>query len=365
MTTDTAKRNIVILLCGLGLAGAVILGYWLLHGRYFQSTDNAYVEADMSTIAPRVSGYVAAVLVQENTAVTAGQPLVRVEDSDYRARVERARAQLEAQRAAGNTLESQVRLQHSVILQAEADQASAVAERRRAESDSRRYTGLVNDRAASRQQLESAVAAASQAEAAVDAAEARLRAERERLEVLQAQQVEAEAALAEARASLDLAQIDLDNTVLRAPVDGVVGNKHVDVGQYLQPGIQVLTVVPLQSVHVTANFKETQLVDMVVGQAVTLEVDAYPDTPVKGFVESFSPAAGSRFSLLPPENATGNFTKIVQRIPVRIRLEQDSALAGRLRPGMSVVASVDTRGDGHKAAIASRRAGTAPETRAP
>ncbi|MBN7798135.1 HlyD family secretion protein [Parahaliea mediterranea] len=343
MTTDSARLKLVLLALVLALAGAGFAVYWLMFSRFIETTDNAYVEADMSVVAPRIAGYVAAVLVAENTAVEAGQALLRIEDGDYRARLDRAAAVLSSRRAALATLESEIDLQHSLIRQAEADEASAVAEQRRANSDSQRYADLVDARAASRQQLDSAIAQASQAAAGVDATRAKLGAERQRLAVMRARRVEIEATLAEARANLELARIDLDNTVIKAPMDGVVGNKHVEVGQYLQPGVQVLTVVPLGAVHVTANFKETQLAGIAVGQPVTLAVDAYGGTEVEGVVESFSPAAGSRFSLLPPENATGNFTKIVQRIPVRIRISADSALVGRLRPGMSVVASVDTR----------------------
>lgn len=343
MTTESARMKLLMLALVLALAGAGVAAYWLLFSRYIETTDNAYVEAEMAVIAPRIAGYVEAVLVGENTVVKSGQPLLRIEDDDYRARLERAAAMLASRRAARSTLETEIGLQHSLIRQAEADEAGAVAEQRRANSDSQRYADLVDARAASRQQLDSAIAQASQAEAAVDAARAKLSAERQRLAVMQARRVEIEATLAEAQANLELARIDLDNTVLKAPVDGVVGNKHVEVGQYLQPGGQVLTVVPLGSVYVTANFKETQLADMAVGQPVKLAVDAFGGTTVEGAIESFAPAAGSRFSLLPPENATGNFTKIVQRIPVRIRIAADNALAGRLRPGMSVVASVDTR----------------------
>ena len=343
MTKPSAGRSLALILMTLAVVAGLLVAYWWFHSRFIQSTDNAYVEAEMSVIAPRIAGYVAEVLVENNTPVQAGDALLRLVADDYRARQQQAGAQFRARAAALDTLATQVELQKALISEADAGVASAEAELARARSDSQRYADLVDDRAASRQQLESAVAAFQQAESAVNAARAGLSARRSEMAVLSARRSEIEAQLSEAEAALTLAQIDLGNTVLRAPMDGVVGNRHVQVGQYLQPGSPVLSLVPLQSVYVTANFKETQVESMAAGQPVELEIDAYPDTPIEGFVESFSPAAGSRFSLLPPENATGNFTKIVQRIPVRIRVPADSPLAGLLRPGMSVIASVDTR----------------------
>ncbi|WP_206613430.1 HlyD family secretion protein [Parahaliea mediterranea] len=362
MTKPSAGRSLALILMILAVTVGLLGAYWWFHSRFIQSTDNAYVEAEMSVIAPRVAGYVAEVLVENNTQVRAGDALLRLVADDYQARERRAGAQLQARTAALDTLATQVQLQKALIKEAEAGVASAKAELARARSDSKRYAELVDDRAASRQQLESAVAAFQQAESAVNAASAALSARTSEMAVLTARRSEIEAQLSEAEAALTLAQIDLSNTVVRAPMDGVVGNRHVQVGQYLQPGSAVLNLVPLQAVYVTANFKETQVENMAPGQVVDLEIDAYPDTPIQGVVESFSPAAGSRFSLLPPENATGNFTKIVQRIPVRIRIGADSPLAGMLRPGMSVIASVDTRSaqPNDEAPVAPRVAGAGP-----
>ena len=343
MTAGAAKQKLVLLVSVVALLLAALAAHWFVVGRYLQSTDNAYVEADMAVLAAKVTGYVAEVLVQDNQPVVAGQPLLKIEDGDYRARLALAEAALGAQMAALQTLESEIQLQRSVIRQAQADLASASAEQRRADSDRSRFTELGRSGAASRQQRDDAVAKAAQADAALVAAEARVAAEQVRLTVYHDRRLELQAALAEAEANRRLAQIDLDNTLLRAPVNGVLGNKRVQVGQLLQPGVQVMTVVPLAEVYVTANFKETQVAAMQPGQRVTLEVDALAGESLHGVVDSFSPAAGSRFSLLPPENATGNFTKIVQRIPVRIQVQGVGALEGRLRPGMSVVAAVDTR----------------------
>ncbi|MYM63500.1 HlyD family secretion protein [Pseudomaricurvus sp. HS19] len=352
MTADAAKQKLVLLVSVVVLLLGALAAHWFFVSRHLQSTDNAYVEADMAVLAPKITGYVVEVLVQDNEPVVAGQPLLKIEDSDYRARVAYAEAALGAQVAALQTLESEIRLQQSVIRQVQAEQTSARAEQQRAGSDRSRFTELGRSGAASRQQLDDAVAKAVQADAALVAAEARLAAEQGRLSVFRDRRLELQAALAEAEATRQLAQIDLENTVLRAPVAGVLGNKRVQVGQLLQPGVQVMTVVPLAEVYVTANFKETQVSSMQPGQRVALEVDALAGEPLQGYIDSFSPAAGSRFSLLPPENATGNFTKIVQRIPVRIRVQNLAELQGRLRPGMSVVARVDTRSGSERLVLA-------------
>jgi membrane fusion protein (multidrug efflux system) len=248
-----------------------------------------------------------------------------------------------------------------MIGQAEAALASAEVEVDRARLDRRRYAALVSSDYASRQRFETAEADARKAEAAFDKARAALVAERSQLAVLQSQKGEEEARLAQARASLVLARNDLDNTMIRAPVAGVVGNRTARVGQYVKPGTQLAALVPLPYVHVTANFKETQLTRMRPGQQADIAVDAYPGQTITGTIESFSPASGAQFSLLPPDNATGNFTKIVQRVPVRIALPSDAPLLGLLRPGLSVTVSVDTRRAPHSgmaAGVAARGAAT-------
>lgn len=341
--SESAVKKLIPVLTTLAMIGAGLWGYWFFHSRYIEATDNAYIEANMAVIAPRLAGYVAEVMVRENALVKAGDPLLRIEDQDYRARVAQAEAVVSTRSAAVATLDSEIKLQRATITQASAEQASAQAEWELANADLIRYRELADAKVASRQRLDSAVASARKAQAMLDGASARLIAEQQRLAVKQARRKEAKAALDEANANLTLAQIDLDNTLLRAPIDGVVGNKHVQLGQYLRTGVPVLTVVPLSEIYITANFKETQVEHMEVGQPVSLRVDAYSGESITGYIESFSPASGSRFSLLPPENATGNFTKIVQRIPIRIRVPADYALSGKLRPGMSIVASVDIR----------------------
>lgn len=345
------KRVLLPLLALAILAGAGYAGWqWWSVWRFVESTDDAYVQSDMSVVSPEVAGYVREVRVADNQQVAKGDVLLAIDDRDYAARVAAGRAELAGSRAEVESAERQITLQQAVIAQADAAVTGAEADLVQARQDSARYQALSSQDFASRQRLETATAALKRAEAGLAQAEAAATAARDRLPVLQAAAAKAAAGLASAQAALAVAETDLARTVIRAPVDGVIGNKGVRVGEYVQPGRQVLSVVPLPLVYVVANFKETQLAGMQPGQPVTLKIDAFPDQPLEGWVESFAPATGSQFSLLPPENATGNFTKIVQRVPVRISVPRDNPLAGRLRPGLSVVASIDTRSAGHGAA---------------
>jgi membrane fusion protein, multidrug efflux system len=338
------KKTLLIAVALLALAGAAEGGwYWWTEGRFFESTDNAYVQSDISPVAPKIQGYVREVRVVENQRVAAGDVLVVIDDRDYAAKVARAQSQLDEQRAAITTVDAETVQQRSMIDQAAAGVASAEADRVRAQLDLTRYRGLVKTAVASQQRLETAEADAHKNDAAVTKAKAALAAEQSRLPVFATQKREAEAKLGQLQAEFDLARIDLDDTVIRAPVAGIIGNRGVQVGQLVKPGTQLLAVVPLPAIYVVANFKETQLAHMRPGQTVTIAVDAFPDAALTGMVESFAPASGSQFSLLPPENATGNFTKIVQRLPVRIAVPADNPLRGLLRPGLSVVVDVDTR----------------------
>ena len=340
------KKTIIISAALVALAVAAGGGaYWWQVGRFIESTDNAYVEADISAVSPKVQGYVHEIRVGDNQRVRAGDVLVTIDDRDFAAKLTQAQAQLAQQQAAITTIEHQIVQQQSMIAEAEATVASAEADRLRAQQDFVRYRELEQTAAASRQRLETAQADARKSEAALAKAKAALVAERNRLPVLESQRQEAMAKRGQLEATVELARIDLDDTVIRAPVDGVIGNRSVQIGQLVKPGTQLLVVVPLPEVHVVANFKETQLARMRAGQQVTITVDAFPGSRIAGEVESFAPASGSEFSLLPPENATGNFTKIVQRLPVRIAVPAGGALAGLLRPGLSVEVAVDTRGD--------------------
>jgi membrane fusion protein (multidrug efflux system) len=329
------------------LAGAGYAGWqWWSVGRFVESTDNAYVEAEIITLSTRVAGHIDQVAVVENQRVKEGDIILRLDDRDFRARVDQARAQRDAASAAISNIDSRLALEDALIAQASAELASADAEKQRAGADANRYTALATRDFASKQQLSTSQADAAKASASVKRARAALEAERGQIAVLRTQRVQAEANLAEANAALVLAESDLEKTVLRAPKAGVIGRNNARPGQYVNAGTQLMALVPVSDAYVTANFKETQIDHLRIGQPVTITVDAYHDLKVTGRIASLSPASGAQFSLLPPENATGNFTKIVQRVPVRIALPKTGPMAGKLRPGLSVEVAVDTRAGG-------------------
>ncbi|MFO1105464.1 MAG: HlyD family secretion protein [Amaricoccus sp.] len=339
-----ARRMILGLLATAALGTAVWYGhgYWT-DGRFLVSTDDAYIEADFAVLAPKITGYVASVPAVANSTVKAGDPLVVLQDGDYRNALDLAQAQLTAQQATVARIGRQQQAGQAGIAQAEARVAAAQATRVQADADLARYVQLASSDVASQQKLEAARAASATAAAALQEAQAGVDTAHADLEVIAAQEAEAEALIPGLTATRDRAQRDLDDTVLRAPVDGVVGNLSVAMGDYVTPGKRLLAVVPLGGVYVEANFKETQIERLAPGTEVRLTVDAFPDRPLTGTVQGVSPASGSVFSLLPPENATGNFTKVVQRLPVRIAVPADIAAEGWLRPGLSVAVSADPR----------------------
>lgn len=332
-------RSAIFAGVAVALAGG---GYWWQQNRYLESTDNAYVEGDISVISPRIEGYIATVQVADNQAIKAGDILVTIEDSDYRARLAQAVATIDAATASISTIDSQIANQQSRIAEVQAQQQSAGAELDRATSVRERYKKLVADKIIGTQEMDEATASYLKAQADITRLVAALGAARTQLGVYQAMRQESVAKLEEVQAARDLAANDLGKTVIRAPIAGVVGNRGVRVGQFVKPGTQLLSLVPTD-VHIVANFKETQIENMRPGQKVALSVDAFPNEKLIGTVDSFAPASGSEFSLLPAENATGNFTKIVRRVPVRISVPTDSPLHGLLRPGLSVVVAVDTK----------------------
>jgi len=328
-------------LAGIALLYAAVM--WLTVWRFQVSTSDAYVQADIAAIAPKLSGYVKAIRVTDNQIVKAGDVLVELDGADIQPRVDQARALIEARKAAIANADAKLALERSLIRQAHAAVSSARADAERSRKDIVRYQRLAARGFISRQRLEIARADTSKADAATEMARAALDAESNQVPVIETTRTQAQADLKQAVAQLALAQADLDNTTLRAPFDGVVGNRTVQSGQYVRAGVQIMAVVPLPAVYVVANFKETQIGGMAPGQKVRVDVDALPDVEITGRVESFAPASGALFSLLPPENATGNFTKIVQRIPVRIRIEGQTENIARLKAGMSVTATVDLR----------------------
>ena len=323
-------------------AGGYYGHYWWTIGRFLVTTDDAYVGAKSSTISPKVSGYILDVAVDDNAEVKAGEVLVRIDDGDYRLAVATVVDQIGVQQATIERFGKQVVAQQAAVDQAKAQRASADAGAIRAELELKRQDDLATRQINSRQSLEQAQANRDQAIASVQSAEAQIQSAAANVDVLIAQQEEARRSLKQLQTQLAKAERDLSFTTIRAPFDGVVGNRAVQVGDYVQPMQRLASLVPLDAVYIDANFKETQLARLRPGQPVSIAVDAMPDRKIEGRVASFAPASGSVFSLLPPDNATGNFTKVVQRLPVRILVPVEVADQSVLRPGMSVVVSVNT-----------------------
>ena len=325
-------------------AAAVWYGYdWWTVGRFVETTDDAYVGGDVTVIAPKVSGFVSLVAVTDNQAVHAGDLLVKLDDRDYLAALAKADAAVAGQQATLANLDATRRLQQALIAQAQAGIAAADAEITRARDDQVRFRDLSAHAAASVQTSQKADADYKQAQAAGDKAKAVADAAVRQLDVIDTQKRQTEAALAGAVADRDTARLNLGYTELRAPIDGTIGNRSTQTGAYATVGSQLLAVVPATGLWVDANFKENQLAAMRPGMTATVVADVLPGETFRGHVASLAPATGAQFSVLPPENATGNFTKIVQRVPVRILLDGDASVLGRLRPGLSVAADVDER----------------------
>ena len=332
--------------CAIGLAVIAVAAYgyhWVTVGRFIENTDDAYVGGDITVIAPKVAGFIEKVAVTDNQRVQAGDLLVKLDDRDYRATLARVEAAADAQRATLAKLEATRRLQLAIIAQAHAGIVAADAEVTRTHDDEVRFRDLSEHSAASIQVFQKAdadykeaVAQAQKSRAAVDAAE-------RQLDVIDTQKRQTEAALAEATANVDLARLNLSYTELRAPIAGVVGNRSARAGAYASIGTQLVSIVPAEGLWVDANFKESQLAQMRPGLRATVTADVLPGHRFVGHVASLAPATGAQFSVLPAENATGNFTKIVQRVPVRVVLDGDASTLGRLRPGLSVNVDVDER----------------------
>ena len=340
----SGKRKLVFMGIGalLALAAAGYGVHYFLVGRFHVSTDDAYVRANNTTLGARVSGHIAAILPGDNVIVRSGEMIFRIDDGDYRIAVDAARTRIATQQATIDRIGRQVTALESAVEQAKAQLASADAALKRAGLDFDRQQALSTKGFASRATFEVSEAGRDQGVAAVKSAQAAYDAARDNVEVTRAQQAEARAQLAELQTSLAKAERDLDFTSVRAPVDGTFSNRLVNTGDFIQAGQRLGNVVPLNDVFIDANFKETQLKRIRAGQPVTISVDAYGHRKFSGVVDSISPAAGSVFTLLPPDNATGNFTKIVQRLPVRVRVPKDVARQNLLRAGMSVYATVDT-----------------------
>src|SRR6195952_2644246 len=337
------KRAAMALLLALGIATSADFGYgYLTTGRYLESTDDAYVKADSTIISPKVSGYIAQVLVGDNQPVKAGQLLARIDDRDFRASLDSAHADVDAAEAPGRKLDAQMHLQPAIIQKEPADVAAAEASLQFAQEEQTRYDGLMKTGSGTIQRAQQTDAALREKSAQLQHEKFGLVAAQRKIDVLTTDRAKAVAQLDRARAVEQQAALNLSYTRISAPVDGTVGARSLRTGQFVQAGTQLMAVVPLNAVYVVANFKETQLTHVRNGQPVEIRIDSFHGTKLRGHVDSLSPASGLEFALLPPDNATGNFTKIVQRVPVKIVLD-DHNLVGLLRPGMSAEPVVDTK----------------------
>ena len=325
-------------------AGGAWYGHdWWTTGRFIESTDDAYVGGNVTPIAPHVAGFIANISVADNQHVTAGQLLARIDPRDYQAALDHAQAVVTARVAALASLKAQAVLQQSTIRQTAAELAAKSAQAEFAHADAVRYATLAHTPAGSRQDAERAVSVDQAAQAAILAAQAALAASQQRLAVIEADTSVAAAAVAQAQSDLQTARLNLGYTEIRAPIDGYIGNRSAQVGAYVAAGTYLLSVSPAHGLWVDANFKEDQLARMHPGQGATVVADVVSGRVFHGHVLSLSPGTGAVFSVIPPENATGNFTKIVQRVPVRIALDGADAALGTLRPGLSTTVSVDTK----------------------
>ncbi|AZO20670.1 HlyD family secretion protein [Mesorhizobium sp. M1E.F.Ca.ET.045.02.1.1] len=338
-------RSMLLPIIGLGLLGAGSwygYNYWA-DGRFMISTDDAYVQADMSFMSPKISGYVDKVLVSENQKVKAGDSLFVIDDGDYKIAVAQAEAQIATLAKTLDRIDAQTKAAQASLAQA---QAQKIADQAAADNAARaqdRAAQLLKTHVGTQAQLDDAQTALDQAKAALAGADAQITAAQANIGVLEAQRAESASTLASLQLTRDKAQRDLSFTVLKAPYDGVVGNRSVEQGDLVSPGQKLAVVVPMDKLYIVGNFKETQLGRLVPGEKVRITVDAIDGQSFEGTVSSLAPASGAVFSLLPPENATGNFTKVVQRVPVRIDVPADVLKTGKLRAGLSVIVAADSR----------------------
>jgi membrane fusion protein, multidrug efflux system len=338
----TARRVILVLAVVAAIAGAWWFVGYEMHGKYLEETNDAEIQADPVIVAPRISGYVSQVLVHDNQDVAAGTPLVRIDAKDFQAKQAQAAAQVAVAQAQEANVVATIAEQKASIQQARDQLAAAQAKATYDADQVRRYTPLVASGAEQAQQLAQLRTNAQQSAAQARAQASAIQAQERRIATLEAQIDQAKAQAKGGQAQVAAATVDVDATLIRATQDGRIGDRTVTPGQYVQPGTRLMTLVPLSKIYIVANFKETQLALMRPGQPVTIKVDALDGHNVKGVVDSIAPGTGGSFSLIPPNNATGNFTKIVQRVPVRIRIQARPEVMRLLVPGLSVTATVDT-----------------------
>ena len=342
---EKKRRSMVFpILITVALIGGGWYGYnWWTTGRFMVSTDDAYIGGDIAVIQPKVTGYVAKVNVVANQMVKAGDVLATLDDGDYQNALQQAQAQIVTEQLSLHRIDAQIDGARASLAQAQAQKVALEATVRGAQINQTRASQLQAKAVGTAANVDSANIALDQANANLVGGDANIKAAEANIALIQAQRKEAEGSVRTLEIARDKAARDLSFTVLKAPYDGIVGNRSIQEGNLVSPGQRLMALVPVRQLYIDANFKETQIQHLVPGSKVNVHVDAYSDNPIVGTVESISPASGSVFSLLPPENATGNFTKVIQRVPVRIALPQDALDSGRLRAGLSVVVDVDTR----------------------
>ena len=340
------KRRLLFFVFLVLLVSLAFLAHWYFKGRFYESTDNAYVQGEITRVSSQLGARIDNVLVQDNQHVNKGDLLVRLEADDFRFAVERARATLATREAERLQADSRLTQQSSLIAAGQAQVSASQATLGRAQLDLNRAQALRKPGFVSEERVTTLSAENNVARSQVSKAQADLQGQRQQVSALEAELKRLDAQIATARTDLAQAELNLTRSEIHAPISGMIGQRSARDGQFVQAGAYLLSIVPDQDIWVQANFKETQIGKMQPGQRAELVFDSYPDTPIEGRVDSLFAASGAQFSLLPPDNATGNFTKVVQRIPVKLTFPADNPLQGRIRPGMSVTATVDLRSDG-------------------
>jgi len=335
------KRRLLLFMAAIGLIAALLLGHWLLIGRYLESTDNAYVQGEITRLSSQLGARVDRVLVHDNQHVEQGELLLTLERADFELALERARATLATREAELAQARSTLEQQASLIAASQAEVSASEATLGRTQIDLSRAQTLRKPGFVSEERVTTLAADSRIARSHVAKAQADLQAQRQQINSLQAQIKRLQAQIASARSDVAQAELNLERTQVRAPISGFIGQRAARNGQFVQVGAYLLSLVPDQDIWIQANFKETQIGHMHAGQKAELRFDSFPDTPIEGHVDSLFAASGAQFSLLPPDNATGNFTKVVQRIPVKLIFAADNPLKGLIRPGMSVEVTVD------------------------
>lgn len=338
------KRGALLLVAAAVIGGGLWYGLeWWRTGRFIVSTDDAYVGAEMATVSAKLAANIATVSVVQNQEIKAGQPLVTLDDGDWRIALDSARAKTATALATGARIDSQIEAGRAGLVQAQAQQTSAEASVTRAAADYARANSLAAKSFGSQATLDAATAGRDQAVASVASAKAGVAQAQANIKVLEAQRLEAARQVDELKVAEQKAERDLSFTRITAPIDGLIANTNMQLGDLVSAGKRLMSIVPLDQVYVDANFKETQIAPLKIGDKAKITVDALPDQVFHGTVSGIAGGTGSVFTLLPPDNATGNFTKIVQRVPVRLTLDKAETARHLLRPGMSVVVSIDPR----------------------